>query len=145
MTTRTTHNTHKPEYEKPEKNPDKDCEKDEPKMPEKAPEKGCGGNCRGDLNSNFAPINSNVQNFVNVDTDINTNINMNMGSFGQKMEDWESELISMEDIVQVICGKLGISPEDFGDLMGILLPWQQARCFKYIQRTTRSSRLYKGF
>ena len=80
----------------------------------------CGGKCGGDVNSNYAPINSNVQNFVNVETDINTNFNMNIGSFGKQLEQSESSLITLEDIVQILCQKLDMRVEDFGDLLGKL-------------------------
>ena len=36
----------------------------------------CGGSS---VNSNYAPVNTNVQNFVNIETEIDTNINVNMG------------------------------------------------------------------
>ena len=36
-------------------------------------------NGAGDKNVNYAPVNTNVQNFVNVETDVETNININLG------------------------------------------------------------------
>lgn len=54
----------------------------------------CGGSS---VNSNYAPVNTNVQNFVNIETEIDTNINVNMGG-GKPMKphgdkpnkgDWE--------------------------------------------------------
>ena len=44
-------------------------------------EKGCN-NCGSSQNTNFAPVNTNMQNFVNIETDIETNINVNMGGGG---------------------------------------------------------------
>lgn len=40
--------------------------------------KGCN-DCGSNQNTNYAPVNTNVQNFVNIETDIDTNINVNMG------------------------------------------------------------------
>merc|ERR1719238_1201808 len=78
------HHGGKPEHEKPEHHDQK---------PQKG-EKGCNG-CGGAVNSNYAPMNSNVQNFVNIETDVNTNVNMNMGGFGYKKpnmhHDWDKE------------------------------------------------------
>jgi len=51
------------------------------KKDEKHHQNGCGGNCgeADNTNVNFAPVNTNVQNFVNIETDINTNINVGAG------------------------------------------------------------------
>merc|ERR1719245_1925171 len=74
----------KPEHQKPEHHDQKPT----------IGGKGCNG-CGGAVNSNYAPINSNVQNFVNIETDVNTNVNMNMGNFGykkpEKHHDWDKE------------------------------------------------------
>merc|ERR1712066_732753 len=43
--------------------------------------KGCN-NCGGTVNSNYAPVNTNVQNFVNIETEIETNINVQGGGRG---------------------------------------------------------------
>jgi len=51
------------------------------KKDEKHNRNGCGGNCGAaeNTNVNFAPVNTNVQNFINIETDINTNINVGVG------------------------------------------------------------------
>merc|ERR1719219_546647 len=86
----------KPEYHdgKPEHGKQ---EHDKPEYHDQKPqkgEKGCNG-CGGAVNSNYAPMNSNVQNFLNIETDVNTNVNMNMGGFGYQMpnkhHDWDKE------------------------------------------------------
>merc|ERR1719238_1410231 len=79
------------DHDKPEHHDGKPEHHDQ--KPQKG-EKGCNG-CGGAVNSNYAPMNSNVQNFVNIETDVNTNVNMNMGGFGYKKpnmhHDWDKE------------------------------------------------------
>ena len=36
-------------------------------------------NCGDNTNVNYAPVNTNVENFVNIETDVETNINVNIG------------------------------------------------------------------
>merc|ERR1712062_170916 len=44
-----------------------------------AMQKGCN-DCGGTVNNNFAPLNTNIQNFVDVNTNVNTNYNVNIGN-----------------------------------------------------------------
>jgi len=41
--------------------------------------KGCK-DCNQNVNNNYAPVNTNIQNFVDIETNINTNYNFNMGN-----------------------------------------------------------------
>ena len=37
-------------------------------------------------NINYAPVNTNMQNFVNIETDVNTNINLNLNGGGKMFD-----------------------------------------------------------
>ena len=48
------------------------------------------------MNVNFAPVNTNQQNWVNINTEVETDVNVNTGGKkggkeGKEMEDWEEE------------------------------------------------------
>ena len=47
----------------------------------------------GNTKINYAPVNTNVQNFVDIETDIETNINVNWGGQGGRMPDFNRNMV----------------------------------------------------
>merc|ERR1711868_286500 len=140
------HHSGKPHHPKPEMSGvpqrEQDLETEIVNTLKKGDCKDCGTRI---LNNNYAPINNNNQNFVNIETDIDNDFNMNLvgQTFGKMMDwgkdwgkDWENKdgemdmdfgkypgmeiggmEFSLKEICSMIAKKLGLSPEDLKSLM----------------------------
>jgi len=88
------HDEHKEETE--EREVDRhEGKHEEPVMSEM--KKDCN-DCNQNINNNYAPVNTNIQNFVDIETNVNTNYNFNMGNTISKPDknwwpkkDWDKE------------------------------------------------------